>query len=550
MLRFPRSLMVAIGFSAMMAAGSAAFADQPSYYQPPHFKVQVKPNYPASARARHETGTVLVKVLVMPDGTPKSFTIVRSSGHKDLDDEVLRVAKLSTYAPATRDGKPVVAFYDFSYNFTLSGLASPAVAGDLEKRLAANPTNVPLRTSVIEAAINQNNYAQAEKVADEGVSRVPGDARLWAARGEAYYADGVANHDDAKLKIAAESYDRALQINPAQVQKSSAAASFAQYAFGLMADQQYQACLPYASKAVTLVPNAFEYHFLKGDCEAGLDPQSSDALADYQAALKLDDKKRPDLTSRLYASLGNIELNQGNLAAGLQSLAEAQRIDPKAPYAYQIEAVYYINHGNLNAALNPLMQLAQLAPNDPQPQINMGGIYLRQKNFAAAQEAFSKALAIAPNNPDAQFGLAELPAAKGDVKNIDAPLQKAIALAPANAAAYNATIAQMLLSATTDKQDYSADAQRYAQAATQADPNYAMGWYSLGIAYADQRKTDQANSALRKAFDLFKAKNDMANMQLVDKAWVQLNGKDKSLLNGSGVNERTNQPGQGAPAGR
>ncbi|HXW52121.1 MAG TPA: TonB family protein [Candidatus Acidoferrales bacterium] len=529
----------------MVGLAPRASADAPSYYEPPHFKVQVKPNYPDSARAKHETGVVFVKVLVAQDGSVKSVTIAKSSGHKDLDDEVLRVAKISTYAPATRNGQATTAFYDYSYQFTLAGLSeNTAQSSDLSKQLATDPKNVVARLSLIDSALGSTDYAKAESLADQGVQLLPDDARLWTKRGQAYYDDGSANHDTAKLKIAVDSYDRANSLKPGVAPASVTAAAYADYAFNLMAAQQFSDCLPYAEKAADLVPNAMQYRMLKGDCEAGVDPKSAVALTDYQAAQKLDDHKDTMITSRLLASIGNVMLYQGNIAGGLQAINQAETVDPKAPYAYQYQATYYINSGNLNAALNPLIQLSQVQPQNVQAQINIGDIYVRQRNYAAAQAAYAKAQQIDPKSGDAAFGLAEIPAAQGDIKDIDAPLQKAISLSPGSTAVYNSSIAQLLLNQTADKVDHSTDALRYADAATKADPNYGWGWYSLGIAYADQHKNDQANSALRTAFNIFKAKNDIASMQTVDKQWTALNGANNSLMNGQGVNEKTNQPGQ------
>lgn len=542
-----RILVALFGALALVAALTPrASADAPSYYEPPHFKVQVKPNYPDSARAKHETGIVFVKVLVGSNGSVESVSIAKSSGHKDLDDEVLRVAKISTYAPATRNGQPQTAFYDFTYQFTLSGLAeNTAQESDLGKQLSADPKNVVARLSLIDSALGANDYSKAESLADQGVQLMPDDPRMWAKRGQAYYDDGSANHDSSKLKIAVDSYDKANQIKPGVAPASAVSSAYADYAFNLMAAQQFSQCLPYADKAIALSPNAMQYRMLKGDCEAGMDPKSAAALSDYQEAQKLDDKKSTLITSRLLASMGNVMLYQGNLAGGLQALSQAEAIDPKAPYAYQYQATYYINTGNLNAALNPLLQLAQIQPTNVQAQVNIGDIYVRQRNFTAAQAAYAKALQMDSKSGDAAFGLAEIPAAQGDVKDIDAPLQKAISLSPGSAAVYNSSISQLLLQQTTDKVDHSADAQRYAQAATTADPNYGWGWYSLGIAYADQHKNTQANSALRQAFALFKAKGDQNAMQAVDKQYTSLNGANNSLMTGQGVNEKTNQPGQG-----
>ena len=90
---------------ARRGAGAAARADAPSYFYPPKFKVQIKPNYPDSARAKHETGVVFVKVLIGARRVGRTISIAKSSGHKDLDDEVLGWRKLSSYSPATRNGQ-------------------------------------------------------------------------------------------------------------------------------------------------------------------------------------------------------------------------------------------------------------------------------------------------------------------------------------------------------------------------------------------------------------------------------------------------------------
>lgn len=548
--KFQRSIAAAAGAFVLAAAWlpfAAAKADQPSYYEPPKFKIQIKPNYPESAKARHETGTVFVKVLVAMDGTPKQIFLARSSGHKDLDAEVLRVAKLSRYYPATKDNKPTTAFYDFSYNFTLAGLTETAANDtDLSRRLSADPKNVPARLGLINININKKSYGPAQSLADEGIKVLPNDARLWAARANAYYMDGSDNHDVAKLKTAVGSYDQALRLDPKVAPPGVVSASYAEYAFNLWQGQQFGACIPFADKAASMNPKAWQYRMLKGDCESGAQNYKA-ALADYGIAQQEDDKQNSDLTSRLLASMGNAQLGMGDEAGGLLSINQAERVAPKAMFAYQYLATYYINKGNLNAALTPLLQLAQVQPKSVQVQINIGDIYVRQKNFPAALAAYNKALQIDPKSADAQFGLAEMGAAQGDQKSTDAALQKAISMAPGNAALYNATIAQLLLNATTDKENHSTDAQRYADAATKADPNYAAGWYALGISYADQGKKDPANSALRKAFDLFKAKNDQAGMEFVNKAFMQLNGKDNSLITGQGRNEKTNQPSGSGP---
>jgi Flp pilus assembly protein TadD len=87
-------------------------------------------------------------------------------------------------------------------------------------------------------------------------------------------------------------------------------------------------------------------------------------------------------------------------------------------------------------------------------------------------------------------------------------------------------IANILLNASTGKTDYSADAMKYSKAATDSDPNNGQAWVSYGIASADQHKKDQAGEALRKAYTIFKAKNDSANITLVTSYYKQIIGTD------------------------
>ena len=159
MHNYQRSIVATVGALVLAAAwipAQQASAATPSYYAPPKFKIQIKPNYPESARAARETGTVVVKVLVATNGSIKQVSIGKSSGHKDLDAEVLRVAKLSSYYPATRDGKATTAFYDFSYSFTLAGLSENAAAQSASaQKLAQNPKDVAARLALVEANITK-----------------------------------------------------------------------------------------------------------------------------------------------------------------------------------------------------------------------------------------------------------------------------------------------------------------------------------------------------------------------------------------------------------
>ncbi|MCL6414140.1 energy transducer TonB [Aestuariirhabdus sp. Z084] len=65
-------------------------------------------NYPEEARRSKIYGQLTVMVALMPDGRLKDVKILRSSGHRVLDDAAIRIVKLAApFAPFTPDLKEV-----------------------------------------------------------------------------------------------------------------------------------------------------------------------------------------------------------------------------------------------------------------------------------------------------------------------------------------------------------------------------------------------------------------------------------------------------------
>ncbi len=411
------------------------------------------------------------------------------------------------------------------------------------KQLDANPKDVPARIALIQVDIDAESYAGAEKLADDGVKLVPTAASLWAARGAAYFNDGVSrrsagNSGMEELQVAADSYAQALKLDPQSAPGTVASAAFAQYGLALWQTQRYSDCLVYADKATSVNPKAWQYKMLKGDCESGLQNYKA-AIADYTLAQQSDDNANAMISSRLSAALGNAQLRAGDEAAGLQSMSKAESLDPSAPYAYQTLFAYYTSKDppQLSKALDALGHLAQLQPNDPRVQNEIGNLYLRQGSYELASAAFTKTLQIDPKNADAQFGLAEVAATQGDSKTADSALQKAIAASPSDASFYYASAAQLLVTlptptnqthtntvttpggstAWTATPDRVIQAQTYADAATRADPNDGTAWYWLGVVYAQEGKKDLAGGSLRKASQIFSSKS-CVDVHFVDRA--------------------------------
>ena len=78
------------------------------------------PAYPVEALRSGVTGTVELEILVGVDGKPLQATVVRSSGHRALDQAARRVVLAHwRFAPAIRAGQPMQALGRVPIVFTL-----------------------------------------------------------------------------------------------------------------------------------------------------------------------------------------------------------------------------------------------------------------------------------------------------------------------------------------------------------------------------------------------------------------------------------------------
>lgn len=78
------------------------------------------PPYPAMSRRLGETGRVMVRVLIGPDGRAQDARIQRSSGYERLDQVALDTARDRwRYVPGTRNGVPEAMWFNVPINFVL-----------------------------------------------------------------------------------------------------------------------------------------------------------------------------------------------------------------------------------------------------------------------------------------------------------------------------------------------------------------------------------------------------------------------------------------------
>lgn len=85
-------------------------------------RVAPPPPYPGEAMRHGLSGIVELEILVGIDGRPLDVRVVRSSGHRVLDQSARRtVLSRWTFVPAMRNGQPVQALGRVPIEFTLGG---------------------------------------------------------------------------------------------------------------------------------------------------------------------------------------------------------------------------------------------------------------------------------------------------------------------------------------------------------------------------------------------------------------------------------------------
>ena len=77
------------------------------------------PDYPAAAMRQGLQGTVRLRVLVLPDGSPGTINIEKSSGKKLLDDAALAAVQKWKFVPSKRGDTPIEGWVSFPVEFSL-----------------------------------------------------------------------------------------------------------------------------------------------------------------------------------------------------------------------------------------------------------------------------------------------------------------------------------------------------------------------------------------------------------------------------------------------
>lgn len=101
---------------ALAGEGDRLILREATYRRPP-----AAPVYPKRVAAMGVTGTVVLRLLIGPDGAPRELKVWRSSGVEALDASAIDAARRWEFVPAHHAGKPIDAWVEIPVHFNLKG---------------------------------------------------------------------------------------------------------------------------------------------------------------------------------------------------------------------------------------------------------------------------------------------------------------------------------------------------------------------------------------------------------------------------------------------
>ncbi|MGB8204403.1 MAG: hypothetical protein WCE83_06980 [Candidatus Baltobacteraceae bacterium] len=306
-------MLIAGACAGGLAWPQAAWAQDAGSYQPPKLLKQG-----VATSALSGPGSVKLKVKIDAGGVPSIEGIISSTNHGD-DQAATEIARTSTYRPALKNGKPILAYYDFELKFTGTEASfSGGAVGTLGS---------------FEMMTRAGNYKGAQSGLLAYAAQHPGDRQAQLDLGIAdtfleQYDDAVAAFDKAGTIP-----DRAKGI----AAKAYSEASVAQYKA-----KAFAAGVAEAKRAAELAPGFATYNALGfgeysngDDAAAAADLEKARALAASQQATAHQRALIDDNLVSAYADAGNVD-------AALPVAAEAAQLEPDDSNAQIAIANYYV----------------------------------------------------------------------------------------------------------------------------------------------------------------------------------------------------------------
>jgi tetratricopeptide (TPR) repeat protein len=393
MLKFPFRL---VACAALVALPVAAVAQTESYYVPPKL---VQPGKNTAALAG--PGNVTVQVQVKKDGTFSVIKVTKSTNAGD-NAAALEIANSSKYKPATRDAKPVDAYYDYELKF--GGDTAATGTGGIATALAT---------------IRAGKYDDAKAQLQTYLQAHPDDT-------QANTLLGVADTFGGDPVAAAAAFDKAGTI-PDQY-KTLALQSYEKSANAALQQKKFPEAIAAANHAIDLNPQSLQGYYVRGNAETGMQNNAA-AIVDLQKARTIAAAGKSDAktTVALAFSLAEAQLNAGQFGEAATSAKEVARLDTTISnqltrdeyVAVMNPAIALANAGKISESVGRLESGAAAFPANAGPLTAQAAYILatdKKPDWDRVKAEAEKAIALDPNSGRSDYILGIVASQKQDPK--------------------------------------------------------------------------------------------------------------------------------------
>jgi len=385
--------------------------------QEPKCLIRLEPSvYPPFAWGSEDEREVEAIVKLEPGGRP--VLIDSGDDDDDLDIEVRRVARLSTYSE-TCSGRNLPLRFRFELRGEPSVERKASVSFELDNSIviAANPP-APLCerkiTTEIEAAecygqgttlSEAEKYAEAIRCFDRKLSIAPEPA--------AYVERGIANRKSGRLRPAIEDYDQAIRLKP-----DYAIAFFDRGNVYRDLGQAQDAIRDY-SEAIRLDPNRVEAYGNRGIRYLALGIFQL-ALEDFSKVIEMRSRER-----KAYVNRGLTFGEMGQPERAIEDYDRAILLSRFEADAFNNRAAAHFALGRYDRALEDYSTAIRLKPDYLEAWMGRGLTYESLNQYGQAEADFTTAIQLRPEFADAYQTRGLVRLKKADCEGASVDLERA-----------------------------------------------------------------------------------------------------------------------------
>jgi len=199
----------------------------------------------------------------------------------------------------------------------------------------------------------------------------------------------------------------------------------------------------------------------------------------------------------IYVDIGTIQMSMKNFPAAEESLGKALALNPKASGARVVLAQIYLASGKAKKGEAELIAATQSDPENESLLHILGLYYSVTRKFDEVEKLYLNLLKKTPNSPIAKKRLAELYLSRSDLKNAKRFTSEILETSPDDV---DGRFFRGRINIIENQNQKAIDDLTLV---TRSRPQFAPGFYFMGVAQRSQSKIQEARQNFAKAVELF-----------------------------------------------